>query len=131
MNRTKFLTVEIDLESSTGEKRVHRDRRKRRASLGDRRRIKVIDRGARRIKGKRAFLGHFGTFSIMDVNTRDLRNILSFLFVCSKFQSDHYNSRNFEKRPNKERKSQRKLHQIEIVLVRRPKSVNIIWLNHV
>ena len=62
MNRTKFPTVEIDLESSTGEKRVHRDRRKRRASLGDRRRIRVIDRGARRIKGKRAFLGHFGTF---------------------------------------------------------------------
>ena len=62
MNRTKYLTVEIDLESSTGEKRVHRDRRKRRASLGDRRRIRVIDRGAQRIKGKRAFLGHFGTF---------------------------------------------------------------------
>ena len=62
MNRTKCLSAEIDLESSMGERRVHHDRRKRRGSLGDKKRTKVIVKGDRRIKGKRAFLRHFGSF---------------------------------------------------------------------
>ena len=64
MNRTKCLSAEIDLGSSMGERRVHRDRRKRRASLGDRKRTKAIVKGDRRIKGKRAFLRHFESFFV-------------------------------------------------------------------